>query len=306
MAAMIPVQDLRRQLETQGLAVWEGAMSEELVQKWRTSVLEPGDSRRSFIENGQAPSIRSDVVRFVSCRDTMDDDDDPAAQVAREGLDLLEHVVVSVTDGRTLGTQTPLDLWRPDQGMMARYLRARAAHYTWHHDNEQTEAGRWRNYRTLTAILYLNPVDWNVDRDGGGLECEIPSSSSSPTTQIISPKGGTLVLFDSRTIRHRVLPAHRDRLALTQWFVSPQLAANDAHAPVGPRRLRMDRKRKDPPTNGKISSAQQSSNDTTQDGNFCHLYAKQEHTANVKAPDSFGQKASEEATAKGGFRFGFF
>ena len=297
----IPTERLRQELEIQGLAVWESALSEGIVQEWRETILQ--QAATPFIENGQSATIRSDVVRFVSCRETTNAIDDPAAAVACQGFDVLEHVVAAVTGARLLGA-AGMHLWRPDQGMMAQYLKERAAHYTWHYDNETTD-GHWRNYRTLTAILYLNPLDWNVTRDGGGLECQLSSSSSTTTlspSRIVSPNGGTLVLFDSRTIRHCVLPAHRDRLALTQWFVSPELAADDAQAPVGPRRITGDRKRKDLPPASESSTKRPSNK---HGDSFCRIYNKEE-TIDSTTRGS-GQKPSEEAPpTETSFQFGFF
>lgn len=111
--------------------------------------------------------------------------------------------------------------------------------------------------RSVTAILYLNDADWNSSDtvDGGSLRCYTgnndasakgqssttqlsgadakisndSSSSSSVTVSdknstddrctVVSPAGGTLVLFDSRRLLHEVTPSHRDRYALTLWIL---------------------------------------------------------------------------------------
>jgi Rps23 Pro-64 3,4-dihydroxylase Tpa1-like proline 4-hydroxylase len=37
------------------------------------------------------------------------------------------------------------------------------------------------------------------------------------TATDVQPRGGTLVVFQSRTLLHEVLPAFRRRFAITQW-----------------------------------------------------------------------------------------
>jgi Rps23 Pro-64 3,4-dihydroxylase Tpa1-like proline 4-hydroxylase len=81
--------------------------------------------------------------------------------------------------------------------------------------------------RSLTAILYLNSAEWDnaPEADGGSLKCyldaERDDTVGSTATSIlrVAPKGGTLVLFDSRYLLHEVEPSNKDRLALTLWVV---------------------------------------------------------------------------------------
>ena len=49
-----------------------------------------------------------------------------------------------------------------------------------------------------------------------GLQCQDDSQGSVD----VLPEGGTVVLFDSRRLRHAVCPSHRRRVALSAWFVS--------------------------------------------------------------------------------------
>ncbi len=117
--------------------------------------------------------------------------------------------------------------------------------------------------RSITAILYLNPVEWGDSPQAGAIEdggqlrifhrgpnedgkrtvaakalthfgdastTPIPPSLSEQRQKVASgakesdrsytdviPKGGTLVIFDSRRIWHQVLPSTQQRLALTCW-----------------------------------------------------------------------------------------
>jgi len=69
--------------------------------------------------------------------------------------------------------------------------------------------------RSLTAIVYLNE-DW-TEADGGQLRFWPDEAGEGEPIEIL-PTGGTLVTFLSDRFWHEVLPAHRQRLAITGWF----------------------------------------------------------------------------------------
>lgn len=101
-------------------------------------------------------------------------------------------------------------------------------HYTSHVDNTvDPETGVKENSRALTAILYLNDVDWSAEQ-GGQLRCHIGGNASSadtgtPTTAKVVdvlPRGGQIVMFDSCCVLHEVLPSSTRRFALQMWFVA--------------------------------------------------------------------------------------
>lgn len=66
--------------------------------------------------------------------------------------------------------------------------------------------------RTVTVVCYLNDPDWS-EADGGHLRMYLPKGERD-----VLPLGGTLVCFMSDQIPHEVLPACRQRLALTGWM----------------------------------------------------------------------------------------
>ena len=66
--------------------------------------------------------------------------------------------------------------------------------------------------RVLSCALYLND-GWSV-QDGGALRIHFENG----TRRDVLPTGGTLVCFLSERFEHEVLPATRERLALTGWF----------------------------------------------------------------------------------------
>jgi Rps23 Pro-64 3,4-dihydroxylase Tpa1-like proline 4-hydroxylase len=74
--------------------------------------------------------------------------------------------------------------------------------------------------------LYLNKLDWDGDQkaDGGALKLYMNTASGDDTGQsaseirYISPRGGTLIIFDSRYLLHEVEPSNSTRYALTLWI----------------------------------------------------------------------------------------
>lgn len=84
------------------------------------------------------------------------------------------------------------------------------AHYKKHLDRFRDD-----DRRTLTAIVYLNE-DWHSE-DGGLLRFWTDPSGEGETVDIV-PTGGTLVTFLSELYWHEVLPARRQRIALTGWY----------------------------------------------------------------------------------------
>jgi len=59
--------------------------------------------------------------------------------------------------------------------------------------------------------VYLNDA-WG-DGDGGALRLHLDDGARD-----VAPVGGTLVAFLSDRVEHEVLPAKRERLAVTGWY----------------------------------------------------------------------------------------
>ena len=69
--------------------------------------------------------------------------------------------------------------------------------------------------RTLSCVLYLNEA-WQPE-DGGQLRLYLDSEADEPYLDV-TPTAGTLACFLSADFPHEVLPARRERLAVTGWF----------------------------------------------------------------------------------------
>uniref|UniRef100_A0A6S8PJD4 Fe2OG dioxygenase domain-containing protein n=1 Tax=Dunaliella tertiolecta TaxID=3047 RepID=A0A6S8PJD4_DUNTE len=68
--------------------------------------------------------------------------------------------------------------------------------------------------RAVTSIIYLNK-DWDADRDGGCLRLFHTDGSGQFTD--VAPESGRLVVFQACAVEHEVLPAFRQRWAMTAW-----------------------------------------------------------------------------------------
>lgn len=76
--------------------------------------------------------------------------------------------------------------------------------------------------RVITSIYYLNK-DWNTERDGGLLRM-FPAGINEVAN--IEPLFDRVLFFWSdRRNPHEVLPAYRDRFAITVWYISENHAA---------------------------------------------------------------------------------
>jgi SM-20-related protein len=89
------------------------------------------------------------------------------------------------------------------------------ARYARHRDRFADE-----DSRVVSFVLYLNE-DWRPE-DGGALRCH-PAGGAIYDVQ---PHAGTLVMFLSAELEHEVLPARRERIAVTGWLRRRTMAAS--------------------------------------------------------------------------------
>jgi len=116
------------------------------------------------------------------------------------------------------------------RAMLATYPGG-GARYIAHQDNMYRRAlGRRGNPRELTAIIYLTPDDWDAKQHGGELKLylrseqfmESPEDKGLRQVAYVAPTSGKLVVFFS-ALWHEVLPAYRERRALTLWVYRPSV-----------------------------------------------------------------------------------
>eukprot|EP00929_Paragymnodinium_shiwhaense_P097618 TRINITY_DN59255_c0_g1_i1.p1 TRINITY_DN59255_c0_g1~~TRINITY_DN59255_c0_g1_i1.p1 ORF type:complete len:296 (-),score=80.84 TRINITY_DN59255_c0_g1_i1:342-1229(-) len=95
--------------------------------------------------------------------------------------------------------------------------------------------------RSVSLLVFLNEEGWDAKRDGGVLRAY--PKGKAPID--INPDAGTLVLFDSCTLEHEVLPTHRERWALVGWFLhSEEERQRQEAAKTGCKRGRTGKKRR--------------------------------------------------------------
>ena len=94
--------------------------------------------------------------------------------------------------------------------------------YKRHLDHTADDNGK-ELIRRISLLLYLNTDEW-TEKDGGILRAYIKQSAKGdkgvPNQKDVIPTGGRLVLFDSATVEHEVLPTNKERWAIVGWFMS--------------------------------------------------------------------------------------
>jgi SM-20-related protein len=129
-------------------------------------------------------------------------DADAPAEVERPLVDALESLRSRLNAALYLG------LW----DFEAHYaIYPPGALYARHHDRFARE-NEGAPSRVVSFVVYLND-GWRVD-DGGALRLHVAADVHLD----VLPKGGTLACFLAERFEHEVLPAKRQRLAVTGWF----------------------------------------------------------------------------------------
>jgi SM-20-related protein len=194
---------LAQTLSARGWEVWHNFISMQQVHALAAEAQrrrDEGAFHAAGIGRGAAfcvrPDIRGDSVHWLDPHESH-----PALSAYLTQLDTLRVA---------LNRQLFLGL-RDFEGHLAIYPPA--TFYARHCD--QFEGTRQRQ---LTCVLYLN-AEW-ADSDGGQLRLYIPHPDGSEHFHDIRPQGGTLVCFLSECFEHEVLPAQRERISLTGWFVN--------------------------------------------------------------------------------------
>lgn len=118
--------------------------------------------------------------------------------------------------------------------------RKESGFYGRHFDSSPEDESTCR--RKISLLLYLNDETWDIKKDGGVLRAYLPRQHHQSKAakkrkrdsdrldegrdiiQDITPKGGTLVLFDSASVEHEVLPTHRERWAVVGWFLGEDIS----------------------------------------------------------------------------------
>lgn len=209
------VGDLRKQMSTKGLCVFDHFMGEEKGKMILSDVLKLYE-QGGFI-NGQLESspntpssssssspnqrvVRGDVITWL----TGNEGGCNNIKYLMERIDATVMMCGENFGGYTIKQRT--------RAMVACYP-GNGTYYLRHIDNP------CQNGRVLTCIYYLN-INWDACRDGGLLRIY---PKGSPEVANVEPIFDRLLFFwsDSRN-PHEVKPSYRGRFAITLWYYDEQ------------------------------------------------------------------------------------
>lgn len=197
MSGVENIKSVIRQLDERGWAQCERFLKPAAIAELAMTCRE-GIATQRFHQAGigrgkawqQRADIRSDLVCWMDEKDEI-----PAWQTYLEHLEKLRRIVNQVFFLGLHDFEGHLAVYPP-----GKFYRR--------HLDQFADAPE----RRLTAILYLNE-NW-ADEDCGQLRLYLEDGGSLD----IFPEAGRFVTFLSDRFEHEVLPARRERLALTGWF----------------------------------------------------------------------------------------
>ena len=252
------------------------ALLEDAKGLHRHGVFVPGGLRRRKNKDGGSSSATATDMKTTTdeatriCDICGIFDDAEKADPSIGNIDAREDLLDLMADLREL---LQLDLGiRLSESMELQYLRypggsssnsssekkktqSKMGFYGRHFDRDPDDVSGSTCRRKISLLLYLNDETWDAKRDGGVLRAYLPAEEKTPkqssdsdgkgsvvsSYEDIIPKGGTLVLFDSASVEHEVLPTHRERWAVVGWF----LGHDDVKITVKKKRRRGDDANKD-------------------------------------------------------------
>ena len=204
-----------RTLERDGIVVIPNVLSADQLRNARLCI---NDLESKFNHSGNEHSVRQDRVQWVRNDHREGEGDEHSLCHAIQLLRGVAHVLEEWGYSRATNYKIPHDC------QLAVYQGNNSDGYEKHldrctgtvHDLGLLEYWRLSDFRcrVVTAILYLNTHERSVE-EGGQLRCW--ANADSPEHLNITPVGGTLVIFDSSQIYHRVMPSKTLRIALTSW-----------------------------------------------------------------------------------------
>ncbi len=215
----------------------------------RKGVFIPGGLRRrktARVHREQKNDTDADIMKTTTDATTRICDicgifDDAEAAGPSDARDNLLDLMADLRDllqmdlGIRLAEAMELQYLRYPGGGGSNEKKKKSGFYGRHFDSSPEDESTCR--RKVSLLLYLNDETWDVKKDGGLLRAYLSGQQHQSKTakkrmhdsdrfdeerdsiQDITPKGGTLVLFDSASVEHEVLPTHRERWAVVGWFL---------------------------------------------------------------------------------------
>lgn len=212
-----------------GIVVIDNVLLPDELLSARKDVNGMMDSNQHFvINNHDNLLVRSDLVVWVS-----ESIGEGQKGVLSDGLLHALRCIRSVPSELQAFGMIPATLGVPLSNQLACYDGAKS-HYIPHRDCPELTSHPFAwllqtdmRAREVTVILYLNDNEWNSSEgglcDSGHLRAYLHTNSddvigtSASSVVSIAPKGGRMVIMNSKTVLHEVCPTAQRRIALTCW-----------------------------------------------------------------------------------------
>jgi len=163
-----------------------------------------------MFQEGQLASDKSTEKSIRSDKITWTDGDSPPCPNLKYLMNTLDSIVKTANQTPNNGILSNYSINSRTKAMVACYP-GEGTHYVKHVDNPNKDG------RCITAIYYLNR-DWKPEKDGGALK--IYSACVEGVVAQVDPIFDRIIFFWSdRRNPHEVLPAFRERYAITVWYM---------------------------------------------------------------------------------------
>eukprot|EP00941_MAST-03F_sp_MAST-3F-sp1_P005354 g5354.t1 len=199
----------------------------------REANAENSEKNLRLMPGGDNAEHRSDICLDF---DPFSDDFPNLAQYCRLiQFTVAKQLTLALRDKAAETGTIPEELYPRERPQFALYP-GKGTHYKAHVDNPRVMADPNNdpidNGRRITCTFYLNS-EWSVE-DGGSLRMygiEGKQGMNEVDFEEISPIANRMVFFLSDRVVHEVLPAQKDRIAITIWLTSAiQISASAAEA----------------------------------------------------------------------------
>jgi len=204
----ISVEVLLTHLDQFGACVIDDFLGEERGNQVLKDVQNFKNLKEGELASGKDPgskrqrSIRSDQIAWT-------DGIDPPCPGISHLMRVLDSIVLTA-NRRNDGILSKNQISGRTNAMVACYPGA-GSHYVTHVDNPN------RDGRCITAIYYLNK-DWDTTIDGGALKL-YSKYGEGPVAEVEPIFDRMIFFWSDRRNPHEVLPANRDRYAVTVWYM---------------------------------------------------------------------------------------
>lgn len=216
-----------------GFVVIDNILLPEELELARNEVNKMMNSNQHFIINNHDNLlVRSDLVVWIN-ESIGNGQKDILSSGLLHALRCIRSVPSELQDFDMSPTKNNISLGVPFSNQLACYDGAKS-HYMPHRDCPEATNHPFAWFlqadmrsREVTVILYLNDDDWNSNEGGleqsGHLRAYLHTDSDDVTgtsaTSIVSiaPKGGRMVIMNSKKVLHEVCPTAQRRIALTCW-----------------------------------------------------------------------------------------